>query len=523
MTSCHRSTVIYGLLILVFISIFLPKTDAVLSVTTSPSFVARYPTQSVTFTCAISDNLYSVTAVRWYFSNTLILTNGVPISSYSGRASGGTVSSPSLTLTNLVMSDAGSYICSATNSNGENRNSSHSTLGMQNGATPSNVQIANVVGNTISLITGDSIMLNCSASGSPIPNITFWRNGVKIWDGSPYTITNIQSNQAGQYMCVASNYFGQSNSTVQLDVYVKPSSVILSASSTNVNVNQPVTFSCFANGVPSQSYRWYKGNSLIAGQTGSNYQIASAQGTDSGSYQCQAYNLAGSTTSSTVTLTVNTAVAPTSATITSSPSNGQVNEGSTITLTCTSDGTNPSYSWTRNGASTTWNTQSINITNAGSQDTDTYVCQASNAVGSVVRSFSVMVIISPKSVTISPSSSATYSLGNTITLTCSAAGSSPTYTWTHGSRTFQGAVVSIQSAQRTDSGTYVCQASNAAGSSTSSVTVTVYCEYLQIIKKVLDFNQLDENCYLFNRIKITEFPGKECLKLSEDDRKIKIE
>ncbi|KAJ8316499.1 hypothetical protein KUTeg_006513 [Tegillarca granosa] len=301
----------------------------ILSVTTSPSFVARYPTQSVTFTCTISDNLYSVTAVRWYFSNTLILTNGVPISSYSGRASGGTVSSPSLTLTNLVMSDAGSYICSATNSNGENRNSSHSTLGMQNG---------------------------------------------------------------GQYMCVASNYFGQSNSTVQLDVYVKPSSVILSASSTNVNVNQPVTFSCFANGVPSQSYRWYKGNSLIAGQTGSNYQIASAQGTDSGSYQCQAYNLAGSTTSSTVALTVNTAVAPTSATITSSPSNGQVNEGGTITLTCTSDGTNPSYSWTRNGASTTWNTQSINITNAGSQDTDTYVCQASNAVGSVVRSFSVMVI-----------------------------------------------------------------------------------------------------------------------------------
>lgn len=104
-----------------------------LSVAVSPSFVARYPTQTVTFTCTVSDNQYTVTSVRWYFSNTLILSDGSAISSYVGRASGGTTNSPSLTLTNLVMSDAGSYICSASNSIGENKNSSHSTLGMQNG------------------------------------------------------------------------------------------------------------------------------------------------------------------------------------------------------------------------------------------------------------------------------------------------------------------------------------------------------------------------------------------------------
>lgn len=65
-----------------------------------------YPTETetVTLICIVTSG--NPTQIRWYKDNQLL--------TLTGRFDGGTVSSPALTITSVVMSDAGSYICEAT-------------------------------------------------------------------------------------------------------------------------------------------------------------------------------------------------------------------------------------------------------------------------------------------------------------------------------------------------------------------------------------------------------------------------
>lgn len=72
-----------------------------------------------------------------------------------------------------------------------------------------------------------------------------------------------------------------------------------------VNPGANVTFTVVTSGTPSATYQWYKNGAAIAGATGSSYSIASAAGTDWGSYSVVAMNPAGSTTSSAASLVVN--------------------------------------------------------------------------------------------------------------------------------------------------------------------------------------------------------------------------
>ncbi|GEM_PF-1655881 len=73
----------------------------------------------------------------------------------------------------------------------------------------------------------------------------------------------------------------------------------------SVNPGQSVTFTVAATGAPSPTYQWYKNGTAIGGATSSSYTIASAAGTDWGSYTVVVSNSVGSATSSAASLTVN--------------------------------------------------------------------------------------------------------------------------------------------------------------------------------------------------------------------------
>ena len=80
-----------------------------------------------------------------------------------------------------------------------------------------------------------------------------------------------------------------------------PSSVSISGSSKIVYTNR-LSLTCSASGTV-YNYKWYRNNNKLTTTT-RRYYKSSAQMSDSGSYQCEACNRAGCTSSSRYTVTV---------------------------------------------------------------------------------------------------------------------------------------------------------------------------------------------------------------------------
>ncbi|NOS55217.1 MAG: glucose dehydrogenase, partial [Cyclobacteriaceae bacterium] len=80
-------------------------------------------------------------------------------------------------------------------------------------------------------------------------------------------------------------------------------SIVQQPTSLSVSVGQSATFSVTASGTPSPSYQWQKNGGDISNAIQSTYTISSAQLSDAGNYQVIVSNTAGSTTSSSVSLT----------------------------------------------------------------------------------------------------------------------------------------------------------------------------------------------------------------------------
>jgi ribosomal protein L33 len=55
-----------------------------------------------------------------------------------------------------------------------------------------------------------------------------------------------------------------------------------------------ITLKCVADGLPAPKITWQKNGVVLQQQNGRRYTIEKAKKTDTGTYQCTAYNLAGS-------------------------------------------------------------------------------------------------------------------------------------------------------------------------------------------------------------------------------------
>ena len=80
----------------------------------------------------------------------------------------------------------------------------------------------------LNLEKGETIKLYCTAKGNPKPDITWYRDAVKIvtqgnkrvWDGNGYLlISNFDESMVGQYNCRAENVLGTTDSEqVKIDL-----------------------------------------------------------------------------------------------------------------------------------------------------------------------------------------------------------------------------------------------------------------------------------------------------------------
>ncbi|XP_033833306.1 immunoglobulin superfamily member 10 [Periophthalmus magnuspinnatus] len=217
-----------------------------------------------------------------------------------------------LEIKNVRPTDTAEFICIARNDGGE----AVMVVQLQVIGTMQRPIFKNPFNERIVSRIGKTVVLNCSASGHPAPEI-FWTlpNGTRFNqiqghisrhhvsnDGS-LVIHSSQKEDAGKYRCGAKNYMGYIEKLVLLEVgqqpYIltRPRGIIRSVS------GEPLFLHCLSDGNPRPSISWTLpgGHTLARPQVLGRYQllengtliIQDTTAHDRGSYVCRARNEAG--------------------------------------------------------------------------------------------------------------------------------------------------------------------------------------------------------------------------------------
>ncbi len=281
-------------------------------ITNQPASYSGNPGDNVTFTVGISSNSATPLTYQWYLGATP-LVNGA--TGNGSTISGATTAS--LGITSAQAGDNGNYTVIISNAYGTATNSPAAVLTISAGC----VSPGLTGPNNTTVIQSNNATLSASASGNPVPDLQWRRNGVDIagQTGSSYTVTNAQypADDGAVFSLVASNACGMVTNNATLTVIVPPV-ISLQPVSLVVTSTQPASFSVMASGVPTPTYQWYFNNSPISNETNATLNIASATSANIGTYKVVVNNAAGSVTSSNATLIVNSTMTTTAL----SPSNG---------------------------------------------------------------------------------------------------------------------------------------------------------------------------------------------------------
>jgi hypothetical protein len=167
------------------------------------------------------------------------------------------------------------------------------------------------------LAASSSATFSAAATGTPPPTFQWAKNGTAIAGATNpvYTLTGVQSADAGLYTAIATNSAGSATSNAaQLTVTVANPAVApaftTQPAAQSVTVGTGFTFSAAASGTPAPTYQWMKDSSSIAGATTATYAMASAALADTGLYTVVASNSAGTATSTAAALNVTPPGAP---------------------------------------------------------------------------------------------------------------------------------------------------------------------------------------------------------------------
>lgn len=258
------------------------------SVSFSSSDVSAYVGQSANFSVVAGGS--APLNYQWFFNtNTLI--------------AGAT--SSLLTLTNVQLTNAGTYFCIVTNSFGSDT-SAVAQLTV-------NVPVAPTISaqpQNVTVLPGASASFSVSAGGSTPFNYQWYFNTNTAIAGAnnpTLTLNNVQATNAGIYTVVVNNLAGSatsSNAVLTLNTspvgptfVTQPAPAILQAGGT-------ANFSAAVSGSAPIYFQWLKNNAPIAGATAATLTLTNVQNADVGNYSLFASNSVSTATSSNASLTI---------------------------------------------------------------------------------------------------------------------------------------------------------------------------------------------------------------------------
>ncbi|KAE8292435.1 Hemicentin-1 [Larimichthys crocea] len=407
-----------------------------------------------------------------------------------------------LQLPRARLEDAGQYVCTATNSAGQDQKS----ILLSVYVLPTLKPRLDAESDSVTPQVGSSVTLRCEAHGVPEPEVTWYKNGLQLAAGNglkmdrhQLEIIGVQLADGGTYTCKVSNVAGQVDRTFRVTVHVPP---VLDGSlreSLNYTLGSHVALLCEASGVPVPSITWLKDGTPIESSLqwqwsvrGNRLELGPLTLSHAGTYTCVAKNSEGRTQKD-YTLTVQ--VSPT---ILDSehPSDVSAPVGEELTLVCRATGIpTPRLSWLKDGVTLEGSdTRHIAVTPDGStltllrlspEDSGTYTCSAASPAGQESKIYTLFVLVPPSiSGETSVPREVQVTQDSAVTLECQAAGNPPPQiSWLKNgrpvllsprTRLLSGdSVLRISPVQLSDSGVYTCVARSRAGLAELSYDVQV--------------------------------------------------
>ncbi|KAJ8413768.1 hypothetical protein AAFF_G00063660 [Aldrovandia affinis] len=444
---------------------------------------------TVRLACAVSGN--PAPAISW-------LRDGLPL--FSGPQLHILEDGKLLEIASVQVADMANYLCVAENK-----------VGAVEKLFSLTVQVPpRVIGKReeeMSVIEGHMVSLLCDVQAYPPPDIIWTKDGQALQfstgihilpGGQMLQLPRARVQDAGQYVCTATNPAGEDQKSIQLSVYVPPTlkpRLDSEPEFVTPQVGSLVSLRCEAKGNPEPEVTWYRnGLQLAAGNglrvEGPMLEIQGVQVADSGIYTCKVSNIAGQV-DRTFRLTVH--VPP----VLNEPLQEALAHtmGSHITLFCEATGVPaPSITWMKDGApiesSVQWQWSvrgsrlelgPLQLSHAG-----TYTCVAKNSEGETRKDYSLTVQVLPTILDSGQPSEISAVVGEELTMECRVMGTpKPQLSWLKNGAPLDttntqnlhlspdGGTLRLLGLRPSDSGTYTCLAVSPAGQESKMYTVSV--------------------------------------------------
>nr|KAF6314649.1 hemicentin 2 [Myotis myotis] len=429
-----------------------------------------------------------------------------------------------LQILNAQKEDAGQYTCVVTNDLGEAMKNYHVEV-----LIPPSISKDDSMGEVgvkeVKTKVNSTLTLECECWAAPPPAISWYKDGQPVapherlrvlGEGRLLQIQPTQVSDSGRYLCVATNVAGEDDQDFNVLIQVPPMfQKVGDASATfetlfreeearggvteyrEVVENSPAYLYCDTNAVPPPELTWYREDQPLSAtdgvsvlQGGRVLQIPLVRAEDAGRYSCKASNEVGEDWLHYELMVLTPPVIP--GDTEELVEEVTVNASSTVSLQCPALGNpTPTISWLQNGLpfspsprlQVLEDGQVLQVSTAEVADVASYMCVAENPAGSVEKLFTLRVQVPPH-ITGPDSEQVTATLNSSVSLPCDVrAHPSPEVTWYKdgqalslgegvfllpGTHTLQ-----LARAQPADSGTYMCEALNAAGRDQRLVRLSV--------------------------------------------------
>nr|XP_020731255.1 hemicentin-2-like [Odocoileus virginianus texanus] len=358
------------------------------------------------------------------------------------------------------------------------------------------------------------LSLFCEATGVPPPEVRWFRgekpispgeNTYLLAGGWMLKLTRAQEQDGGFYSCLASNKAGEARRNFSVEVLVPPSIEKEDLEeAVKVPEGETAQLRCNVSGHPQPKVTWFKdGRPLASGDThhvspdGAFLWVLQANLSSAGHYSCVAASAVGEKTKH---FQLSVLVVPTILGVTEDSVDEEVTVtiNNPISLICEALAfPSPTITWMKDGAPFEASdniqllpgTHGLQILNAQKEDAGQYTCVVTNELGEAVKNYHVEVLIPPSISKDDPLGEVSVKevktkVNSTLTLECECwAVPPPTISWYKDGQPVtpnlrvrilgEGRLLQIQPTQVSDSGRYLCVATNVAGEDDQDFNVLI--------------------------------------------------